>query len=151
MFENETPFVSQIGYVTRDLDYTIDRLKRIFDYAPIERRDAAELEIEREGSAVVNVARAAVGGATIKIIEPVKGAVDIWRDRLPAPGDLMGHHHLTLTVNTRRHFEDLLRAHRDGGRNVVLVGRNPGLAEFAYVDVVADLGHFLELVLPAAA
>lgn len=51
MFENETPFVSQIGYVTRDLDYTIDRLKRILDYAPIERRDAAELEIERQSPA----------------------------------------------------------------------------------------------------
>lgn len=150
MFESKTPFVSQIGYVTRDLDYTIDRLRRIFDYAPIERRDAAELEIEQAGSAVVNVARVTVGGATIKIIEPVKGVVEIWRDRLPAPGDLMAHHHLTLTINTRRHFQDLLRAHRDGGRDVVLVGRNPGYADFAYVDLVADLGHYLELVLLTA-
>lgn len=148
MLEEKIPSFSLVGYVTRDLDQAIDRLKRIFDYASIERRDAVELEIEREGSAVVNVARAAVGGSAIKIVEPLQGAVAVWRDHLPAPGVLMAHHHLTLTVNTRRQYDEALRTHQAAGKRIMLSGMSPGLAEFAYVDLVNDLGHYLELVLP---
>ena len=139
---------SQIGYVTRDLDRAIDVLARTFDGTLVERRVGARLEIADDETAVVNVGRVTADGFTFKIIEPVSGAVRIWREGLPPSGDLLSHHHLSFTADCRSEFEELLRRHRDDGRRIALSGRNPGLAEFVYIDLTQTFGHYLELAVP---
>ena len=53
-----------------------------------------------------------------------------------------------LPVNTRRRYYEALRIHQDTGKRIMLSGINLGLEEFAYVDLIADLGHDPELVPP---
>jgi hypothetical protein len=90
---------------------------------------------------VLKVAFAQVGKLQYELIEPVAGAVDIYRDGL-APGEAMRLHHIAMRV------DDLAaaRAASEGqGRQTVLAGESRGV-RFIYVDARDALGHYLEYV-----
>jgi hypothetical protein len=90
---------------------------------------------------VLKVAFAQLGKLQYELIEPVRGAVGLYREGLVA-ADVMRLHHIAMRV------DDLaaVRAKSEQqGRRTVLAGRS-GPVSFIYVDARAAFGHYLEYV-----
>ena len=141
----------QLGYVTRDLDEAMDRFKadgRIREFAVYD----ANLDVlvgAREDQARIRVALANLGRTQVELIEPVDGAIGIYRDRAPDAHTFL--HHVAAQVSGAEQMfdEELHRLERDGYPLAVQGegGRAWGtLTRFAYLDLRPWVGHFFELI-----
>ena len=131
----------QNAYVTRNSQKAIDAFKA--------RANIRKL-IQYEGSTEVMTAAGRgvqtnkltfiwVGDLQYELIEPVSGAVDIYRDALPADDSPL-FHHICMRINDWGDF----RARIDRqSLPVVLEGGNDSL-RFLYLDARKFLGHYLE-------
>ena len=79
MFKN----VFQIAYVTNDLERAVSLFQEEQGVAEIATFDDFTLVTPDGGTAVINVGLAYVGDVQLEIIEPVEGAVDLYRTWLP--------------------------------------------------------------------
>lgn len=139
----------QNAYVTTDLAHAVQLLQERFG-AP---QAAMQIEAVQTvwtpdgvGEARVKLAFLQVGALQYELIEPVSGAVAIYRDALPAQAPL-GFHHIAMRTDD----VDAVAAHSERlGRKVVYRG-DGAQVRFAYVDARAELGHYLEYVQAPAA
>lgn len=141
----------QLGYVTRDLDAAMAHLKSrsgIREFAVYD----ADLDVivgGRPDRARIKVALANIGATQVEIIEPVEGAVEIYRDRAPA-SDVFLHHVASLVPGGEADWEQALAGLRANGERLAIEGEGGRawgtLTRFAYVDARDRLGHFVELI-----
>jgi hypothetical protein len=142
--------VWQFGYVTTDLDRSIEILGERYG---LERC----VKVTTEGSTFMvgdqpaeweaRFAMGARGGPIVEVIEPVSGAVDVYRRFLPSDGSFaLRLHHLATFVETGdqewERIRALLRASDlDFDYTMVI----PGRVRAGYIDTSAELGHLLEV------
>jgi hypothetical protein len=93
------------------------------------------------GEIVLKVAFAQLGKLQYELIEPVCGAVGVYREGLVA-ADLMRLHHIAMRVDD---LAAVRAASERQGRRTVLAGRS-GAVSFIYVDARETFGHYLEYV-----
>jgi hypothetical protein len=134
----------QNAYVTRNIRKAIEDFKS--------RADIRKL-IEYEGTTEVTTPAGLVKQTTklafvwvddlqYELIEPVSGAVDIFRNALPAD-DLPVFHHICMRVDNWDEF----RARVDRQSLPIVMERSIGDGlKFLYLDARSFLGHYLEYV-----
>lgn len=148
----------QLGYVTDDIDKAADHVESTYGTAECIRHyrgsvggpDASNGPgpasfVAADGvltdGYVIDAALVNIGRTNIEIIRPVSGAVDIYRDaiRLGSPMTL---HHIGFRIDD---FDEASRVVADSGRRWALHGDSGGI-RFGYLDMTAELGHYLEVV-----
>lgn len=141
----------QLGYVTRDLDAAMARLRAIGGIGSFAVYEP-ELEVEaagQRGTARIRVALANLGTMQVELIEPVDGAVGIYRDGAP-DADPFLHHVAVLVRGGEAAWDAALADLAAAGHAPALTGEGGRawgtLTRFAYVDARPLLGHHVELI-----
>jgi hypothetical protein len=131
----------QNAYVTRDIGRWIETFKLRADIDRLITYEGATEVVTRSGPGVQSCKLAFIwiGDLQYELIEPISGAVDIYRDALPA-GDGLVFHHICMRVPAWEPFRDRVDTQP---YPIVLEGGNEAL-RFLYLDARQFLGHFLE-------
>ena len=140
----------QLGYVTSDLERAIDFMGERFG---LERclnlgsADATFLVGDEPAEWEARFAMGARGGMIIELIEPVAGHVDFYRRLLPDDGSFAVrlHHVATFIENGDEQWQRLRELLAASGMKVDYTVLIPGRVRAGYVDMTAELGHYLEV------
>lgn len=140
--------VIQLAYVTDDIDAAVTWCEQTLGTTPCHTIRGSSLA----GVAVVDgvtaqewlidVAMVNAGDTNIEIIRPVSGAVDLYRDAI-RPGSPATFHHIGVRVDD---FDEATALIAAAGRSWIQHGTTEGLIRFGYLDLVAELGHFVEVM-----
>ncbi|MBH0123594.1 VOC family protein [Rhodococcus sp. CX] len=90
---------------------------------------------------VIDVALVNAGATNIEIIRPVAGAVDLYRGRLRSDSPAT-FHHAGFRVDD---FDEASAMVARSGREWAQYGVSGGI-RFGYLDLTAELGHFIEVM-----
>lgn len=90
---------------------------------------------------VIDVALVNAGPTNLEIIRPVAGAVDLYRGAV-RPGEPATLHHLGFRVDN---FDEASAIVAASGRSWAQYG-DSGAIRFGYLDMTAELGHFVEVM-----
>ncbi|MFF0818654.1 VOC family protein [Rhodococcus sp. NPDC003318] len=90
---------------------------------------------------VIDVALVNAGATNIEIIRPVSGSVDLYRGRLRADTPAT-FHHAGFRVDD---FDEASAMVARSGRKWAQYGVSGGI-RFGYLDLTAELGHFIEVM-----
>ncbi|WP_211359887.1 VOC family protein [Actinocorallia herbida] len=148
----------QLGYVTDDIDAAASYLEsRLGTVECIKHYRSALVGGDKDpGSGgsdfvvvdgepadewVIDVALVNAGRTNLEIIRPVSGSVDLYRDAI-RPGEPATLHHLGFLVDD---FDEASAIVAAGGRSWKQFGDSGGL-RFGYLDMRAELGHFVEIM-----
>lgn len=150
----------QLGYVTDDIDaaasYLESRLGTVecvkhFKSSLGGGRPRAGVDDPRTAFVVVDgepadewvidVALVNAGPTNLEIIRPVGGMVDLYRDAI-RPGEPATLHHLGFRVDD---FDEASAIVDVSGRTWKQFG-DSGAIRFGYLDMTAELGHFVEIM-----
>jgi hypothetical protein len=141
----------QVGYVAHDLDASMEFARERLGFETVVEvpTDTATV-LDADGAVTPWETRIAMGarnGLIVEIIQPVSGAVDFYRRFLPPAGDpSLRLHHLATQVplgdDAWEQVSEVLG--RSGLRfdQTVLI---PDRVRAGYVDMTAELGHYLEI------
>jgi len=136
--------VQQIGYATTDVDEAVRRYGERYGVTRFLRLPNTTTTISPGRAATLNIAMAFVNGTMIELIEPAGGADGIYRDVLPANGFAVRHHHLGYAMFTDEEWNAAQQEIVRQNFSVVLSGEAPGVMRYQYIDLRADLGHYVE-------
>lgn len=138
--------LTQVAYVTTDIDQTMADFGQHYgvpNWLPMR-----ELTLQTDGetaSGQAHVALAWVGATQLELIQPLSGAVDVYRWGLPGQGYGYRFHHLAQLMETAGEFEAALEIIRRDQLPVVLQGMSTGgLVRYVYTDHRETLGHLFE-------
>ncbi len=140
----------QICWVTSDFDRGVELLRDRFgieNFTELPTEGATFLKGDEPADWKVRVGMGARGGTIVEIIEPVAGEVDFYRRALPEDGAFgLRLHHLASFVplgdDVWESIGNLLAAQGKRFDYTVLI---PDRVRAGYVDMTAELGHFLEI------
>jgi hypothetical protein len=136
--------VHQIGYVTNDCSEAVRRYREIYGVADFLCLDGNETVVAPGKIATLNVAMAFVKGTMIEFIEPAGGVDMLYREGLPESGFGIRQHHLGYAMFHEAEWEAAQRVVRSLGLPVVLQGETPEVIRYQYLDLRADIGHYIE-------
>lgn len=146
----------QFGYVTDDIDAAADYLESQFGTIDCVRHYQASLGggdptnpesdfVVVDGAVadewLIDVALVNAGATNLEIIRPVDGAVDLYRNAI-RPGVPATLHHLGFRIEN---FDDADEVVRASGMQWAQFGRSRD-TRMGYLDAVATLGHFIEVM-----
>ncbi|MBD0735126.1 hypothetical protein BGM09_19220 [Streptomyces sp. CBMA29] len=150
----------QLGYVTDDIDAAASYLESSLGTVECVRHYKSSLGGGRPPSAdepgtsdfvvvdgvpadewVIDVALVNAGPTNIEIIRPVGGAVALYR-RAVRPGVPATLHHVAFRVAD---FDEASALVTRSGKSWAQYGRS-GPIRFGYLDLTAELGHFVEIM-----
>jgi hypothetical protein len=150
----------QLGYVTDDIDVAASYLESRFGTVECVRHYKASMggglppDLGGEpGSTfvvvdgqpadewVIDVALVNAGSTNLEIIRPVAGAVDLYRDAI-RPGRPATLHHVGYRIDD---FDEAAAIVAASGRTWAQFGVS-GDIRMGYLDLVAELGHFVEVM-----
>jgi hypothetical protein len=131
----------QNAYVTRNIDKWVGTFSARAKVDKVLRYEGTTPVVTPAGKATQTnkLAFIWVGDLQYELIEPVGGAVDLYRDALPA-GDALQFHHICMRVDD---WDDFRRRVDKQSYPVVLEGGGDAL-RFLYLDAREFLGHYLE-------
>jgi hypothetical protein len=133
----------QTGYATDDLDQACALFQARYGIGEFYRGELNVSETEAGETMAMQIAHAWRGNSWLEIIQPVDGAVAIYRDWLP-PGGGVRFHHLGVIMDTAEAYQAVKRDALASGRKISFSIAHPsGLGVF-YLDTTADLGHYME-------
>lgn len=138
------PAVHQIGYATTDCKEAVKRYGESYGVANFLLLPNTVSTIAPGRTATINVAMAFVNDTMIEFIEPVGGADTIYREVLPTDGFAVRHHHLGYAIFSEEEWAAIQEAIERQKVPVVLNGESPGVMRYQYVDLRADIGHYVE-------
>jgi hypothetical protein len=136
--------VQQIGYATTDCKEAVKRYGERYGVGNFLLLPNTESTISPGCTATINVALAFVNGTMIELIEPAGGADTIYREVLPTSGFAVRHHHLGYAMFNEAEWEAKQQEIERQKISVVLSGEAPGVVRYQYIDVRADIGHYVE-------
>jgi hypothetical protein len=127
--------IFQYAYVCQDVEQAAAGFKTRFGTGDFDFKLGLTVDdVVVDGTPVsgwtIDVAVVNMADSNIELIKPVAGAVDLYRDEI-RPGHLATFHHVDVAAS---------------GRAFALSGRMPDFCRFAYLDMRAELGHFVEYV-----
>jgi hypothetical protein len=150
----------QLGYVTDDVDAAASYLESRVGTVDCVRHYRSSLGGGRPPSGpgeprspfvvvdgepadewLIDVALVNAGPTNLEIIRPVGGAVDLYRGAL-RPGVPATLHHLGFVVDD---FDEASAVVAAAGREWAQYG-DSGAIRFGYLDMTAELGHFVEIM-----
>jgi hypothetical protein len=140
--------VLQIAYVTEDLDMATAYFESTLGTVPCRKTYKSSLggtvvvDGETAEEWVIDVALVNAGATNLEIIRPVSGAVDLYRSAI-RPGAPATLHHLGYRIPD---FDEATAILAANGRAWKQYGRLEGSLRFGYVDMTAELGHYVELM-----
>ncbi len=137
----------QIGYVTDDLDAAVTYFQSTLGTGKCRVTYKSSLEgVIVDGHVtqewVIDVAMVNAGATNLEIIQPVSGAVDLYRSAI-RPGVPATFHHLGFRVDDFEQAAAIVVAH---GKQWAQVGTMVGALHFGYIDMTAELGHYVEVM-----
>ena len=138
----------QVAYVAEDLDAAADWFESTLGTVPCRRSYRTSfggvvlVDGEPADEFVIDIALVNAGPTNLEIIRPVSGAVDMYLDALrpEAPATF---HHLGFRVDD---FDEVASVVAASGRSWKQLGALAGLIRFGYVDMTAELGHYIEVM-----
>jgi hypothetical protein len=136
--------VQQIGYATTDCKEAVKRYGERYGVANFLLLPDTQSIIAPDRTATINVAMAFVNGTMIELIEPAGGADTIYREVLPTNGFAVRHHHLGYAMFSEAEWEAKQEEIERQKISVVLSGEAPGVIRYQYIDLRADIGHYVE-------
>lgn len=140
--------VIQLAYVTDDIDAATAWFEATLGTSRCHTRyksslnGVAYVDGERVEEWVIDAALVNAGPTNIEIIRPVSGAVDLYRRGI-RPGAPATFHHLGVRVDD---FDEATELVHSLGRSWALQGSIEGSVRFGYLDLTAELGHFVEVM-----
>ena len=140
--------VMQIAYVTEDLDAATDYFESTLGTVGCQTTYKSSLggvvvvDGETADEWVIDVALVNAGPTNLELIRPVSGAVDLYRSWL-RPGAVATFHHIGFRIPDFDEATDIVAAM---GKRWKQYGVIEGAMRFGYVDMTAELGHYVELM-----
>jgi len=144
----------QLGYVTDDIDAATSYLESRLGTVKCVKHYQSSLgggrppgspfvvvDGEPADEWVIDVALVNAGPTNLEIIRPVGGAVDLYRGAI-RPGEPATLHHLGFRVDD---FDEASAIVAASGRTWKQYG-DSGAIRFGYLDMTAELGHFVEIM-----
>ncbi len=137
----------QVAYVTDDLDAATNHLESMYGTARfrINRGSSLGGKVRVGGELadewVIDAALVYAGATNIEVIQPVRGSVELYRAGI-RPGALLTFHHLGFRVDD---FDEAAAVVERAGREWAQEGTF-GDIRFGYLDLTAELGHFVEIM-----
>jgi hypothetical protein len=140
----------QVSYVTTDLDRGIQALRERFGIEHCIEVPTAEATFLKGDEPVewnARIAMSARGGLIVELVEGVSGEVEFYRRFLPSDGSFgLRLHHLASFIPTGDEaWASLGELLAEQGLRVDYTVLIPDRVRAGYVDMTADLGHFLEV------
>lgn len=140
--------VIQLAYVTDDLDAAVQWCQQVLGTTKPHTILSSSLagvavvdgEVAQEW--LIDVAMVNAGDTNIEIIRPVSGAVELYRTGI-RPGAPATFHHIGVRVDD---FDEATELIGSSGREWIQHGTTEGLIRFGYLDLVAEIGHFVEVM-----
>ena len=140
--------VMQIAYVTDDIDIACEYFESTLGTVRCDKSYKTSLggivyvDDKPAEEWVIDVALVNAGETNLEIIKPVSGAVDLYRDAI-RPGLPATFHHLGCKVDD---FDEAERVIKAAGKSWKQHGNMRGAIRFGYVDMTAELGHYVEVM-----
>lgn len=133
----------QNAYVTRDVDRWVEVFRSRATVRKVLGYEGSTPVVTTAGPGIQTqkLAFIWVGDLQYELIQPISGAVDLYRDALPADDGLQ-FHHICMRVSDWGEFRPRVDKQP---YPVVLEGGNEAL-RFLYLDARPFLGHYLEYV-----
>jgi len=135
----------QLGYVTRNIDAALERLK--------ERTGANQIDLihdvrDEKGQfvALEHLSHLSLPGVEFEVIQPRMDWPSIYVDALPACDDDIGLHHLGFIVSDEAAWDAAVKRFGQANAPIAMAGETSKV-RFAYIDARAQMGHYVELVL----
>ena len=140
----------QLGYVTSDLDRAVEFMAERFGlehFVRIPSAGATFLVGEEPAEWEARFAMGSRGGMIVELIEPVAGEVGFYTRLLPADGSFAVRlHHLATFIETGdQEWERMGALLADAGLRFDYTVLIPDRVRAGYVDMTAELGHYLEI------
>jgi catechol 2,3-dioxygenase-like lactoylglutathione lyase family enzyme len=140
--------VMQIAYVTDDLDRACDYFEQTLGTVPARKTYKSSLggivvvDGETAEEWVMDVALVNAGPTNFELIQPVSGAVDLYRSAI-RPGAPATFHHVGYRIDD---FDEATAIVHASGKEWKQYGEMKGGLRFGYVDMTAELGHYVEFM-----
>jgi hypothetical protein len=140
----------QICWVTPDFDRGVETMRDRYGVENITEVPTEGAQFFKDGEPMpwdVRVAMGSRGGVIAELIEPVGGEVDFYRRFLPDDGSfgLRLHHLACLVPLGDEAWESVRELLESQGLRFQYTTLIPDRARLAYVDMTAELGHYLEI------
>ena len=142
--------VWQLGYVTSDLDRAIEFMAERFGLercVKLPTGGATFLIGDQPAPWEARFAMGSRGGLIVELIEPVAGEVGFYTRLLPDDGSfaVRFHHIATVIESGDEEWERMGSLLHEGGLRFDYTVLIPGRVRAGYVDMTAELGHFVEI------
>lgn len=140
--------VMQIAYVTDDLDAAVEYFESTLGTVRCSKNYKSSMggivivDGQPVDEWVIDVALVNAGPMNLEIIRPVSGAVDMYRAAI-RPGVPATLHHLGVRVDA---FDEASAVVMAMGKSWAQQGYIEGAIRFGYVDMTAELGHYVEVM-----
>lgn len=135
----------QTAYVTTDIARACTMLGDKYGMTQFLRYGPATFPTDAGESMTLNLAHGWLGSTWFEIIEPVAGAVAIYRDWLPADGFGLRFHHIGIRLPDLDTWDRTKKSAEKTGHPVVFTMTSKDLpSRVFYIDTVKDLGHYIE-------
>jgi len=136
----------QVAYVTTDLAAALDAFHDQQGVADFLDLGQVSLDVADGAVVEIKIALGYVDDVLIEIVEPVGGAVDLYRRHLATDGFDLRLHHLGYLADSGAELDAIAEEHLRSGHPIALKGSFGSLARFFYADTETTLGHYQEYV-----
>jgi len=138
----------QIGYVTTDLERSVDLYARRFGAPNWFTFDTGALNPDRPYASFVGLAW--IGAVQVELIQPKNVEQPLYADAMPKGGFGINLHHLGYLLDSEAEWDAATISL--AALNIPVASRSTveGVVEVLYADARPVLGHYLEYVWPQA-
>jgi hypothetical protein len=135
----------QIAYATNDMDGACALFRDKYGVTQFYRPGPLDITNDAGEHMGIEATHAWLGTTWLEIIQPLSGAVDVYRDWLPATGFALRHHHIGFQIPDPQAWDDMsARVDKGGYRKVFSITGNIGGSRIMYIDTAKELGHYVE-------
>jgi hypothetical protein len=136
----------QIGFVTRDLDKSIEYLKEKYGVSKLSTRTSTLPLAKYRGKVVestIAASHAYLGNIFIEVIQPIAGE-NPYDDYLTDPEKVLNFHHFCVKVDD---WEIAAADVKKAGYEFCFEGQNPKAGiQFGYIDMTKEMGCMFEII-----
>ena len=136
--------VLQLAYVTNDIDGACAHLGARYGLHKFLRSGPNTLETDAGALLTLKLAHAWLGPTWYEVIQPMDEAPPFLRDWVPAGGPALRLHHIGIRLPDLAAWERMLRGVEAAGYRVPLMLTKNRAQKYCYVDMTAELGHYVE-------
>jgi hypothetical protein len=140
--------VMQLAYVTDDFEAACDFFEQTMGTVSCLKQYGSSLggvvvvDGETAEEWLIDVALVNAGATNIELIRPISGSVDMYRSGI-RPGAPATFHHIGFRIDD---FDEATAILAATGKKWSQYGEMQGALRFGYVDMTAELGHYVEFM-----